>query len=238
VSTGVGGQLNLRVDRKIARMDIGTVAVVGGTGRQGGGLAKRFARAGVDVIVGSRDPARADATIASWPAPARTVRTASYADAIGGASIVVLAVPFESIGDLLAAHTNFRAGAIVVDVAVPVTFGESGPVLAQVDEGSAAEHVKARVPQYVRVAGAFKTLPARLLDDVDRPLDCDEFVCGDSSEAREAAQALVRLLQGLRPIDVGPLARARAIEHLTLLAIAINRRHKVHDARYRVVGLT
>jgi len=218
-------------------MDIGTVAVLGGTGRQGSGLARRFAKAGVGVIVGSRDPARADAAIASWGAPPGSVRSASYAEAIGAASVVVVAVPFESIGDLLAQHTNFQAGAIVVDVAVPVTFGDGGPALAHVEEGSATEHVKARVPAHVRVAGAFKTVPAHLLDDVERPLECDEFVCGDSIEAREAAQSLVGLLPGLRAVDVGPIARARAIEYLTLLAIVINRRHKIHDARYRIAGL-
>jgi hypothetical protein len=219
-------------------MDIGTVAVVGGTGRQGSGLARRFARAGADVIVGSRDPARAAAAIASWSAPTSSVRAASYAGAIGSAPIIVLAVPFDSVADLLARHASFQAGAVVVDVAVPVVFGEGGPALAPLREGSSAEHVKARVPAHVRVAGAFKTVPAHLLDQIDRPLDCDEFVCGDSSEAREAAQALVRLVQGLRPVDVGPLARARSIEHLTLLAIAINRRHRIHDARYRIAGLS
>jgi predicted dinucleotide-binding enzyme len=80
-------------------------------------------------------------------------------------------------------------------------------------------------------------VPAHLLDDVDRPLDCDEFVCGDSPEARDGARSIVETIAGLRAVDVGPLSRARAIEHLTLLAIAINRRHKIHDARFRVVGL-
>ena len=69
------------------------------------------------------------------------------------------------------------------------------------------------------------------------PLDCDEFVCGDSDEARAERSQLVELLPGLRPVDVGPLSRARSIEHLTALAIAINRRHKIHDARFRIVGL-
>jgi NADPH-dependent F420 reductase len=109
--------------------------------------------------------------------------------------------------------------------------------MIEVPEGSAAEHVRARVPQGVHVAATFKTLPADLLGDIAQPLECDEFVCGDSEVAREQAAAIVRLLPSLRPVDVGPLSRSRSIEHLTALAIAINRRHKIHDARFRVVGL-
>jgi hypothetical protein len=87
------------------------------------------------------------------------------------------------------------------------------------------------------VAAAFKTVPARLLGDVSAALDCDEFVCADSDDSRRRAFELIALLPGLRGIDVGALSRARSVEHLTALAIAINRRHKVHDARFRVVGL-
>jgi predicted dinucleotide-binding enzyme len=106
-----------------------------------------------------------------------------------------------------------------------------------VPEGSAAEHVKARLPAHTRLAATFKTVPASLLGDLDRTLDCDEFVCGDSDEARAGARDLVQAVPGLRAIDVGPLSRARSIEHLTLLAVGINRRHKIHDARFRIVGL-
>ena len=99
------------------------------------------------------------------------------------------------------------------------------------------ELAQGRPGRAVRLAAAFKTVPAHLLGATAEPLDCDEFVCGDSDAARSEAGALVNLLPGLRAIDVGPLSRARSIEHLTALAIAINRRHKVHDARFRIVGL-
>src|SRR5262249_27059706 len=134
-------------------------------------------------------------------------------------------------------RSDFNRDALVVDVTVPITFSGGTPTLAPVEGGSASEYVRAHLPDHVRVAAAFKTIPARLLDDVDRPLDCDEFVCGDSAEARDGAGSIVQMMAGLRAVDVGPLSRARAIEHLTLLAIAINRRHKIHDARFRVVGL-
>ncbi len=97
--------------------------------------------------------------------------------------------------------------------------------------------MKSRLPSSVAVAAAFKTLPARVLQNVDEPLDCDEFVCGDSDQARAQAAALVGAVDGLRAVDVGPLSRSRAIEHLTLLAVGINRRHRRHGARFRVVGL-
>jgi NADPH-dependent F420 reductase len=126
---------------------------------------------------------------------------------------------------------------VVVDVTVPVTFSGGKMAMVEVAEGSASEHIRARLPDGVLLAGAFKTVPAHLLGDGDAPLDCDEFVCGDSDEARRRAIELVELLPGLRAVDVGPLSRARSIEHLTALAIAINRRHKIHDARFRIVGL-
>jgi 8-hydroxy-5-deazaflavin:NADPH oxidoreductase len=219
-------------------MDGSTIAILGGTGQQGSGIARRLAHAGARIVIGSRDPARARDAIAAWPAPASAVGTASYRDAIGAAAIVVLALPFGALATLLDAHRDdFNAGALVVDVTVPLIFEGRSVRMADVPDGSAAESVKAQVRGDLRVAAAFKTVPARLLHDVERPLDCDEFVCGDSPEARDGAAALVRLLQGLRPVDVGPLSRARAIEHVTLLAVAINRRHKIHDARFRVVGM-
>jgi 8-hydroxy-5-deazaflavin:NADPH oxidoreductase len=214
------------------------VAVLGGTGQQGRGLAQRLALAGFRVIVGSRDEARAAAAVAAWPPEAQPATTAAYGSAIAGAEIIVLAVPFDSVHLLLDAHAHlFKPESLVVDVTVPVTVVAGTLTLADVAEGSAAEHVRARLPPHARVAATFKTVPAHLLGDTTRPLDCDEFVCGDSAESRSTAATLVEAMRGLRPIDVGPLIRARAIEQLTVLAIAINRRHKIHEARFRVIGM-
>ena len=213
------------------------VAVLGGTGHQGRGLAQRLALAGFPVIVGSRDADRAAAAVTGWPAAARPVDTVGYAAAIAGADVVVLAVPFAAIDAIIDEQQGrFKSSALVVDIAVPLTAAAGALTLADVKEGSAAERVRARLPAHVRLAATFKTVPAALLGDLARPLDCDEFVCGDSAEARSQAAALVHAIEGLRPIDVGPLTRARSIEHLTLLAVAINRRQKIHDARFRVVG--
>jgi len=215
-----------------------TIAVLGGTGKQGRGLAQRFAMAGRSVIVGSRDPERARAIVADWGAQAGAIEVDTNAGAVARAATIVLTVPFASLTSLLdEVQARFLEQALVVDVSVPVTFTDGKMSMIDVPEGSAAEHVRARVPAHVGVAGAFKTLPADLLDEVQQPVDCDEFICGDSDAARAEASALAGLVRGLRTVDVGPLSRARSIEHVTALAIAINRRHHIHHARFRVVGL-
>ena len=214
-----------------------TIAVLGGSGHQGRGLVRRFAQAGMPVVVGSRDPARARALVSEWPSSA-AIEVDTNAAAVARGDVVVLTVPFPSVAPLLdEVRSHFLAGALVIDVTVPVAFTGGKMSMLEVPELSAAEHVRARVPEHVAVAGAFKTLPAHALDDIEQPLDCDEFVCGDSEDARARASMLVQVIAGLRAVDVGPLARARSIEHVTALAIAINRRHKVHSARFRVVGL-
>ena len=214
-----------------------TIAVLGGSGHQGRGLVRRFAEAGMSVVVGSRDPERARTLVSGWPSRA-AIEVDTNSAAVARADVVVLTVPFPSVAPLLdEVRLHFRAGALVIDVTVPVAFTGGKMSMLEVPELSAAEHVRARVPEHVAVAGAFKTLPAHVLDDIEQPLDCDEFVCGDSEDARARASMLVQVIAGLRAVDVGPLARARSIEHVTALAIAINRRHKIHSARFRVVGL-
>jgi NADPH-dependent F420 reductase len=216
-----------------------SVAILGGTGQQGRGLAQRFQHAGLRVTVGSRDPDRARAAVAAWTGAASAVDVADNAAAVAQADVTMLAVPFTFVDPLLEELLpHFKPGSLVVDLIVPVTFVGRKIAMVEVAEGSAAEHVRARLPAGVRLACAFKTVPAHLLGAGDAPLDCDEFVCGDTDDARAEAAALVALLPGLRPVDVGPLSRAQSIEHLTLLAIAINRRHKIHGARFRIVGLS
>jgi|SRR5579871_5619227 len=214
-----------------------TIAILGGTGRQGRGLARRLAAADYRVIVGSRDPDRAAATVREWHLRPDQMSAAAYGDAIAAAEVVVLTLPFETLAATLGEHASRFGASVVVDVTVPIVFASGTAKLTDVPEGSAAEHVRAHTPPHVGVAAAFKTVPAHRLDEVDRPLDCDEFVCGDSDAGRAVAAELVGAIAGLRAIDVGPLSRARSIEHLTLLAVGINRRHKIHDARFRIVGL-
>ena len=218
------------------------MAILGGTGQQGRGLAQRFAAAGVGVTVGSRDAQRARQAVSEWEqlptSGGGSVVAADNAAAVASSDLVVLAVPFASVDALLdELRPNFRPGQVVIDVTVPVTFAAGKMAMLEVAEGSASEHIRARLPEHVSLAAAFKTIPAHVLGTLSEPLDCDEFVCGDSDEARARAVALVHLLPQLRAVDVGPLSRARSIEHLTALAIAINRRRKIHGARFRIVGL-
>jgi NADPH-dependent F420 reductase len=185
-----------------------TVAILGGTGHQGRGLAQRLAQAGVNVVVGSRDPERARVTVAQWTlAPgAEPIDVAANGPAVARARVVVLAVPFTSVDATLEdVQPHFASGTLVVDLTVPVTFVGGKMTMVDVPEGSAGEHVRALLPPAVRLACAFKTVPAHLLAAGSEPFDCDEFVCGDSDEARQEAAALVALLPGLRPVDVGPL---------------------------------
>jgi len=214
------------------------IAVLGGTGQQGSGIARRLALAGARIVVGSRDPARARTAVVAWTGAAGAIDVMSYADAIGHADVTILAIPFSSASTVLSdCRDRFRAGTLAIDVMVPLSFTAGKVRLDDVADGSAAEHVRAQLPASVQVAATFKTLPGHLLDDLARPLECDEFVCGDTPDARAAASAIVSRIPTLRAIDVGPLSRARAIEHLTFLAVAINLRHKTKDSRFRVVGL-
>ncbi len=215
-----------------------TIAILGGTGQQGGGLARRLARAGARVVVGSRDPDRARRAIAEWSAISQPIEVAGYSDAVEQADVALLAVPFGSIDPMLdELRSSLKSGSLVIDVTVPIAFVAGKMTMLDVAEGSATEHIRARLAGEVGLAATFKTIPAHLLAAGDESLDCDEFVCGDSDEARAGAIELVKMLPGLRPVDVGPLSRARSIEQLTALAIGINRRHKIHDARFRIVGL-
>ena len=186
-------------------MSLGPVAILGGTGQQGSGLARRLAAAGLQVIVGSRDPQRARATVDAW-SPRVRLEIADNASAASTADTVVLAVPFGTVDSLLDdIAPRLKSGVAVIDLIVPLTFSGGKMAMIDVAEGSAAEHIRAKLPPSVALACAFKTIPAHLLDRVDAPLDCDEFVCADSDLARGRAIELAGHLAGLRAVDVDAL---------------------------------
>jgi 8-hydroxy-5-deazaflavin:NADPH oxidoreductase len=216
------------------------VGVIGGTGSEGRGLAARLARAGAMVAIGSRDRQRAvdAATQLAAQHPGMSISGASNEDTIAGCDIAILSVPFVHAAATVDTYRDtFRPGTLLVDVTVPVVFEGGKPRFVEPPEGSAAEHLRARLPEHVALACAFKTLPARLLEHVETPLDCDDFICGDSNESRERVSALVRRIPGLRPVDTGSLESSRILERMTLLAITINKRYKRHGARFQVLGI-
>ncbi|MDG6106238.1 NADPH-dependent F420 reductase [Dactylosporangium aurantiacum] len=210
-----------------------TVAVLGGTGPQGRGLARRFAAAGLDVVLGSRDPARAAATAADLPG---RVRGSSNADAASAGDIVVVAVPWDGHAELLAALAPALAGKIVVDCVNPLGFDQQGAYALTVEEGSATQQAAAILTAST-VVGAFHNVSAVHLDDPDRStVDTDVLVLGDDRAATDLVQELAGTIPGVRGVYGGRLRNAHQVEALTANLISVNRRYKAH-AGLRITDL-
>jgi len=211
--------------------------IIGGTGHEGRGLAARLAQAGVPVLLGSRQLERARETVDGFGG-SLPLEAATNDRIAADCEVIFLAVPFAGVADLLEAYrATFRAGALVIDLTVPLTFERGIPGIADVPEGSATEFIRARLPPEVRLAVAFKTIPASALARIEAPLECDEFVCGDSPEVCAAAIDVIGRIPSLRLLDAGGLQSARLIERMTALAIVLNKRYKVRGARFRMVGI-
>jgi NADPH-dependent F420 reductase len=207
-----------------------TVAVLGGTGPQGRGLARRFAAAGLTVVIGSRSAERAGDTAAELAtATGGEVTGADNAQAAETGDVVVVAVPWDGHGELLAALAPQLAGKVVVDCVNPLGFDKQGAYALQVEEGSAAQQAAALLPDST-VVGAFHNVSAVLLDDPDvDKVDTDVLVLGDVREATDLVQALADTISGVRGIFGGRLRNAHQVEAFTANLISINRRHKAHS---------
>jgi NADPH-dependent F420 reductase len=217
------------------------VCIVGGTGALGFGLAVRLGRAGIPVVIGSRDAARAEqaagraaeAIDGCWFTGKQNV------EAVLGVEIVVLSVPFRSQSETL---TNLKgvlsADQLVIDATAPLAAAVSGKATRTLGvwQGSAAEQAQEMVPEGVRVVSGFHTVSAALLTDLDHELDEDVLICGDRREDKRRVGELVDRIEGLRAVDCGPLEMARVVEQLTALLISINVRNKVR-AGIRITGL-
>ncbi|HEX5281533.1 MAG TPA: NADPH-dependent F420 reductase [Micropepsaceae bacterium] len=216
------------------------VAIVGGTGDLGFALALRWAKAGVNVVIGSRDAAKAEEAagrVREKSAPAR-ITGAANADAAAQAKIVVLTVPFTAqAGTLNGIKKTFTSG-ILVDTTVPLAAAVGGRAtrVLGVWEGSCAQAAQALLPG-VRVISAFHNVSAELLHDLDAVPDCDVFLCGDDAEAKQKGTALVNLIPGLRALDAGGLEMSRICESMTALLISLNRRYKTRHSGFRVTGI-
>jgi NADPH-dependent F420 reductase len=218
------------------------VCIVGGTGALGFGLAVRFGRAGVPIVIGSRDGQRAReaAEKAAAQVPEGSFSGAENAEAVADAEIVILSVPFRSQSETL---TNLKQALhgehLVIDATVPLAAAVSGKATRTLGvwQGSAAQQAQEMVPDGVRVVSAFHTISAALLTDLDHQLDEDVLVCGDRKADKVRVAELVDRIPGLRAVDCGPLEMARIVEQFTALLISINVRHKTR-AGIKITGLS
>ena len=216
-----------------------TVAILGGTGDLGYGLAVRLAHAGVEVAIGSRDAVRAaEAADRVRSAAGGSVSGAANPDAARGAEVVVVAVPFAAQAATLASIVDALDGQSVVDATVPLATAVGGKPTRTIGvwAGSAAQQAQEVVGDRARVVSALHTVSAASLADLAHELDEDVLICGDKKADKEAVTKLIELVPGLRCVDVGRLELSRIVEQLTPLLIAINIRHKTH-AGIRITGL-
>lgn len=214
-----------------------SIAVIGGTGAEGRGLALRWANAGIKVLIGSRDAAKAAAGAESINQRIGRTQAEGLAnpDAAKAADVVVLAVPFSaqiptalSLGDAL-------NGKLLVDVTVPL----KPPKVARVqlpESGSAVAMLQAELGDRVRVVSAFQNVSAHHLEDLDHDVPCDVLVSGDDPADRETVIAMAQAI-GLAAFHAGPLANSAAAEALTSVLISINKRYKSPGAGIRITGI-
>lgn len=213
------------------------IAVIGGTGKEGAGLAMRWARAGYEVVIGSRSAEKGARVAAELNerAGVTTIRGTSNVQAAAEGDVVVLTVPYSAHKAILADIKDAVQGKVLVDVTVPLR--PPKVTVAHIPEGrSATEEAQAFLGPGVRVVCAFQNIAAAHLQDIDHKIDCDVLVCGDDREAKNIAIRLAEAA-GTRGIDAGPLANAVVVEGLTPVLIGINKRYKAKGAGIRITGI-
>jgi len=217
------------------------IAVLGGTGPEGFGLALRWATAGETVIIGSRDLKRAQESaskIQSKVGGNAQVSARENVEACAEADLLVLTIPFEAHATLLKQlKPAIRPGSIMIDATVPLAASLGGRPTRTLGvwQGSAAQETAELVPKGVSVVAAFQNLSATLLNN-DGPLDCDVIVCSNDANAIQTVRSLAAKIPGVRAIDGGKLENARILEHITALLVGLNIRHK-GDSGIRITGL-
>jgi 8-hydroxy-5-deazaflavin:NADPH oxidoreductase len=210
-----------------------TIGIIGGTGPQGRGLAKRFAASGLPVVIGSRSAERAESAAAEL---GHGVRGATNDECVQAADVVVVAVPWEGHRDQIEGLAKELAGKIVVDCVNPLAFDKQGPYAPRVAEGSAAEQARELLPDSTVVAAFHHLSAVTLLDEAVADVGADVLVLGDDREATDLVQALAGRIAGCRGIYAGRLRNACQVEALTANLIAMNKRYKAH-ASLRVTDL-
>jgi NADPH-dependent F420 reductase len=210
------------------------IAILGGTGKEGSGLALRWANAGHEVIIGSRDPekARRVAEELNLALGSERVRGTDNLSAAQEAEVVVLSVPYAAHKDTLNSVKAALAGKILIDVTVPVNPADYTRVMLP-PGGSASKEAQALLGDQVKVVTAFQNISATHLKKLDAPIHCDVLVCGDDDSAKQVGMQLVADA-GMKAWDAGPLDNAVVVEGLTAILLGINKRHKVKGAGIRI----
>jgi 8-hydroxy-5-deazaflavin:NADPH oxidoreductase len=206
-----------------------TIAILGGTGPQGRGLARRFATAGLTVVLGSRAAEKAEKAAAELTeATGGAVTGAANADAAAAGDLVLVVVPWDGHAELLRELKPHLDGKIVVDCVNPLGFDKQGAYALPVEEGSATQQAAAILTEST-VVGAFHNVSAVLLEDPEvTSVDTDVLVLGDEREATDLVQALADTVPGMRGVYAGRRRNAHQVEALTANLIGINRRYKAH----------
>jgi NADPH-dependent F420 reductase len=216
------------------------IPIIGGTGALGYGLALRWARAGEEIVIGSRKPERAEEAAGKvvTSAPEAKVEGLENADAVKRGPIVFLTVPFRAQSETLNNLTDaLERGQILVDCTVPTAAAVSGKATRTVGvwQGSAAQQAQEMVPEGVTVISALHTVSAAALAEGDE-IEEDVLVCGEKKADKARVAGLIERIDGLRAVNAGPLEMARIVETLTPMLIAINSRYKTR-AGLRVTNL-
>lgn len=221
------------------------IAVLGGTGAEGSGLAFRWAHAGLRVVIGSRDAIKARATaeelnrllvqVSGSAAAATTIEGLENSEAAARGNIIVLAVPYASQQSTALAVKVHLAGKVLIDVTVPLVPPKVDRV--QLPGGrSAVEQLAENLGSGTQVVAAFQNVGAHHLKDLTQSIDCDVLVCADTKAARDVGVALAEAA-GLVGIHAGALANAAAVEAMTSVLIAINKAYKAKASGIRITGL-
>jgi NADPH-dependent F420 reductase len=213
-----------------------TIAILGGTGKEGMGLGTRWARAGRRILIGSRDAGKAAeaAAKALADAPGAFVSGVANADAARAADVIVLTIPYTGMEPILSAVRDVCAGKIVVDTTVPLRLF-APPTLDAMPGGSAGATAQRLLPAS-RVVAAFHTVSSAKLHKFDEPVEGDVLVCGDDAEAKAKVSELASLI-GMRALDAGGIDRAGALEQLAVVVIGMNQRYKKKSIGVRFTGV-
>lgn len=214
------------------------VSILGGTGEQGPGMAIRWAKAGVEVIIGSRQEEKAEQVAAelNQELGQNLIKGLANPDAAAASEVVALTVPFSAHNATLESVKPHLAGKILIDVCVPLD-PDNPRKMAPPASGSATEEAQAMLGDTTRVVAAFQNVAAHELREHEHAIDCDVLICGNDREARQVVMQLTEKM-GLHAVDAGLAYQARVIEGITALLIGLNIRHKVKGSGVKISGLS